>query len=154
MTAYFLDSSALIKRYIPEQGTLWVRSLAVSSAVNSLLVSRITPVEIISGICRRRREGTVTPHVGRAVRILLTRHLQREYGVIDLTAQVIHRSQDLLEQHPLRAYDAIQLASALEGHARLISAGLAPLIFVSADTRLLAAASAEGLRTDDPNGHP
>lgn len=50
MTSYFLDSSALVKRYILEQGTVWVRLIAASSAKNSLLVSRITPVEVISTI--------------------------------------------------------------------------------------------------------
>jgi uncharacterized protein len=154
LTCYFLDSSALIKRYILEQGTVWMRAIVAPSAGNTLLVSRITPVEVISGVCRRQREGAVTPRVARAVRVLLTQHLQRDYRAIDLVEHVIQQSQDLLERYPLRAYDAIQLASALEGQARLISAELAPLIFVSADTRLLAAASAEGLSTDDPNSHP
>jgi predicted nucleic acid-binding protein len=61
---------------------------------------------------------------------------------------------DSLERHPLRAYDALQLASALESDTRLVGAGLAPLVFVTADTRLLAAASAEGLAIEDPNAHP
>jgi hypothetical protein len=36
----------------------------------------------------------------------------------------------------------------------LVAAGLAPLVFLSADTRLLAVAMAESLTTDDPNAHP
>jgi predicted nucleic acid-binding protein len=60
----------------------------------------------------------------------------------------------LLERHPLRAYDAIQLASALIANDALLTAGFAPLIVLAADDRLLDAAQAEGLMTDNPNAHP
>jgi predicted nucleic acid-binding protein len=53
----------------------------------------------------------------------------------------------------LRAYDSIQLATALEVYARLVSAGQT-LNFIAADTRLLQAALAAGLPTDNPNNHP
>ncbi len=76
-----------------------------------------------------------------------------EYSVIELSEPIIQRSEDLLLAYPLRAYDAVQLASALDNAARLTAAGLASPLFVSADRRLLAAAEAEGLATDDPNQH-
>jgi predicted nucleic acid-binding protein len=88
------------------------------------------------------------------VRLLIDRHTRREYVVIGLTPQVVRRAQDLLAAHPLRTYDAVQLASALESNIRLVIAQLAPVIFVSADARLLVAAAAEGLLTEDPNTHP
>jgi hypothetical protein len=56
--------------------------------------------------------------------------------------------------HPLRTYDAVQLASALESTTRLVAAGLLPLRFVSADARLLVAAATEGLMTEEPQAHP
>jgi len=63
---------------------------------------------------------------------------------------ILQSAQDLLEKHPLRAYDAIQLASAVDTHTKLISANLQPLIFVSADTRLLSAAVSEGVQVYHP----
>jgi hypothetical protein len=39
MTAYFLDSSALIKRYVIETGTNWVSSITDSRAGNGLLTA-------------------------------------------------------------------------------------------------------------------
>jgi uncharacterized protein len=60
----------------------------------------------------------------------------------------------LLDMHPLRAYDAIQLASALAANTKLSVAGLPASIFVSADVQLLSVAIAEGLTVDDPNTHP
>ena len=89
-----------------------------------------------------------------AIRLLLHRHVTREYMVVELTAPIIQDAEDWLDKHPLRAYDAIQLASALTANTRLIEAALAPLVFVSADVRLLTAATAEGLIVEDPNAHP
>ena len=88
------------------------------------------------------------------MRLLIDRHALREYVVIGLTPQVVRRAEDLLAGHPLRTYDAVQLASALESNTPLVIAGLSPLIFVSAATRLLVAAATEGLMTKDPNAHP
>ena len=154
MTAYFLDSSALVKRYVPETGTAWVRTITTPSAGNSILVARMMPAEVISGVWRRVREGTIAPRIAQAIRLLVDRHTRREYLVIELSARIVQRAEDLLAQYPLRAYDALQLASALESNTRLARAGLAPLVFVTADTQLLAAASAEGLAIEDPNAHP
>jgi hypothetical protein len=154
MTHYFLDSSALVKRYVVEVGTSWIRSITLSSAGNSIIIAQIAQVEVVSGAMRRKRDGTITAQTARATRLLVDRHVSREFRVIGLTGQIVQRAEDLLEVHPLRAYDSIQLASALESNTRLVAAGLSPLTFISADSRLLSAAAAEGLTTDDPNAHP
>jgi predicted nucleic acid-binding protein len=154
VTDFFLDSSALVKRYVPEQGTAWVRAIAAPAAGRSILIAQLTPVEVVSGTWRRVREGTIAPRTARAIRLLVDRHAQRDYLVIGLAAQIVQRAENLLEQHALRAYDAIQLASALESNARLVAGGLVPLTYVAADQRLLTAASAEGLAIDDPMAHP
>jgi len=151
---YFLDSSALIKRYINEQGTMWVRSITPPSTGNTIIIAQVTQVEIFSGISRRRREGLIPPRTTQAIRLLLHRHVKREYMVIELTTPIIEGAEVVLDQYPLRAYDALQLASALAAHMRFTEAILAPLVFVSADVRLLTAATAEGLTVDDPNAHP
>lgn len=135
-------------------GTAWVRALALPTAGHTLLIAQVTPAEIVSGVARRRREGTIPARAAHAIRLLVDRHARREYLVIALQTPVLQRAEDLLEAHPLRAYDAVQLASALESNSRLVAAGLPPLVFVSADNRLLTVASAEGLTTDDPNAHP
>jgi predicted nucleic acid-binding protein len=88
------------------------------------------------------------------VRLLFDRHGRREYVVIGLTPQVVRRAEDLPAVHPLRTYDAVQLASALESISRIVAAELSPVRFVSADARLLVAAATEGLMTEDPNAHP
>lgn len=59
----------------------------------------------------------------------------------------------LIDHHPLRAYDALQLATALQLADALRSEGLS-LTFVSADERLCTAAEQEGLVTVNPNHLP
>jgi len=67
---------------------------------------------------------------------------------------IVLLARDLLDRHPLRAYDAVQLASAIVANQALIAANLPPLVFVSADDRLNAVAATEGLAVDNPNLHP
>ncbi len=66
---------------------------------------------------------------------------------------IISRARDLLDRYPLRAYDSVQLASALVANQALVLRKLPPLIFVSADDRLVKVATAEGLATENPNSH-
>ena len=61
VNVYFLDTSALVKRYIVETGTPWVQTITNPAAQNILLISRLTCVEISSAISRRKRESTLTP---------------------------------------------------------------------------------------------
>jgi len=80
-------------------------------------------------------------------------HTGGQYHTIGLSTTIVRRAGNSLLAHPLRAYDAVQLASVLDMKEQLAYTSLAPPIFVSADRRLLAAAEAEGLVTDDPNRH-
>lgn len=54
----------------------------------------------------------------------------------------------------LRAFDAIQLSSALLANQLAMAQGLPAVIFLSADNRLTTAAQSEGLRVDNPNRYP
>jgi predicted nucleic acid-binding protein len=154
VTAYFFDSSALVKRYVPELGGEWVRAVVVPSAGNTILIAHITLVEVTSAAMRRWRDGDISLRTARAIRLLLHRHASGEYGVLRLTEAVVQRAGTLLEQHPLRAYDAVQLATAIEANERLVATEMAGLLFVSADTRLLAAAVTEGMVTENPTTLP
>ncbi len=61
MANYFCDSSALAKRYVSETGTAWVQALIAPTAGNEVYVARITLVELVSAITRRKRNGDLTP---------------------------------------------------------------------------------------------
>ena len=61
--------------------------------------------------------------------------------VVELTPEVVARSQELLQRHVLRAGDAVQLASCL----RLRDELQEPITFVAFDDRLTQAARKEKL---------
>jgi predicted nucleic acid-binding protein len=63
-----------------------------------------------------------------------------------ISDRVLDLASDLIAQHPLRAYDALQLAGCL---ALKTTAPEAP-VFVCADQRLLHQAETEGLVSLDP----
>ena len=58
MSVYFFDSSALVKRYVQENGSEWVRQ-ATALQKHVILVSRITYVEVLSAFARLQREGKI-----------------------------------------------------------------------------------------------
>lgn len=60
MSAYYLDASALVKRYVNELGSAWVRSLLASPQADLLFTSRMTIIEVTSAFARRLREGSLT----------------------------------------------------------------------------------------------
>ena len=60
----------------------------------------------------------------------------------------------LANSYELRAYDAVQLAVAIEVNRIYQTKGSGPVILVSSDRDLNAAATAEGLAVEDPTTHP
>lgn len=154
MIAYYFDSSALIKRYITETGSGWVRQLFPSPHDALFITCRLTIPEIYSAFARRRREGTVSQDNYTTNIRAFDHDSMTIYRIIELTADVTHLSRRLLEQHPLRASDAVQLASALTANRLLVDAGLPPLLFLCGDNHLLDIAITEALTGDNPNDHP
>lgn len=151
MSTYYLDASALIKRYVTETGSSWIRALFRPENGHLFITSRLTLVEVFSAFARRRREGSVAvADYDTNVRAFRS-DSATDYRLIDLTTDVVDLSQHLLEQHPLRANDAVQLATALIANRSLTGAGLSGLVFLSADNRLNSVAQAEELVFEDPN---
>ena len=60
MADYFLDSSALVKRYVRETGSAWVTGILDPLSKNEVFVAAITGVEIVAAVSRRARGGTIT----------------------------------------------------------------------------------------------
>ncbi len=130
----FFDSSALAKRYLEEPGSERVEALCRESG--SLAVSVICLPEMISTLCRLRREGILTRSRYASARQELVEDLA-DATLCDLTPPVIAQAVRLLETNPLRAMDALHVGCALEWEAE---------VFVSSDHRQIAAARKAGLR--------
>ena len=154
MTAYFLDSSALVKRYISETGSAWVQQITDPQTGNLLFIARITWVEVLSAFARRQREGSLTSADVAQVKNEFRSDLNTQYQVIELDVTVAERAGQLVEQYPLRAYDAVQLASVLLLQPAFATTQSTLPIFLSADNRLSTVAIGLGLLFDNPNHHP
>jgi predicted nucleic acid-binding protein len=153
MAHYFFDTSGLVKRHVIEAGSPWVKSLVRAKAGHTLYISRITAVEVTSAITRRQRGGHLSAAQAGAMLGHFRRHLVQRYTVLEPTPSLLSDAARLARAHGLRAYDAVQLATALEVHSDHQNAGVGPVTLVSADGELNAAATAEGLAVEDPASH-
>lgn len=136
MTRYF-DASALVKRYVRERGTVTVRRLLASGVIAT---SRLSEVEISSGIARRAREGSFTNRTRDRMIAALQADLPA-LAIVEMIPEITADARALLLRHPLRAGDAIQLAS-----CRYLQQQLGEQVpFVAFDLHLLTAAEGEGL---------
>jgi len=75
------------------------------------------------------------------------------YPSIEVDDEVINLAKGLVTRRALRAYDAIQLASAMILNKDRKKAKLDPLVFISADNSLNTAGELEGLNVDNPNSY-
>ena len=131
-----VDSSAMAKRHIQETGTEQVlRRLAEADEV---VVSILVVPEIASALNRRRREGAIS-HAQYEAHMRDVREDIPGMRILELSEAVVRRAIACLERAPLRASDAIHVATALE-------AGVDRL--VTADRRQIEAAKAMGLRVE------
>jgi uncharacterized protein len=148
MPRYFLDSRALVKRYRTETGTDTIEHL-FAEPDRRILVSRLALVEFHSCFARLVREGALSEaEFGRLVARLKADVANRVFFVTAVSGARLQDASNLLATyaltHPIRALDAIQLATAQGLHRRTRLAGM-----VAADKRLLASASACGLPVID-----
>lgn len=153
MTIYFIDSSALVKRYINELGSDYVLEIFNPSLNHEVFIAAITGVEIIAAIVRRSRGGSINSVDATVLSNQFRNDYQTEYQIIEITENIITQGMQFAETYALRGYDAVQLAA---GYAvnQLCLANDLSLTFVCADNQLNLAASTEGLIVENPNSYP
>jgi predicted nucleic acid-binding protein len=126
----FFDSSALVKRYVAEEGRDMVNSMIEEA--NLVAVSRLAYAEVLSALMRRRAAFFADDALF-AARIEEFREDWRDFALFDKT----------------RGADSIHLSTAL----RVRKTVSPDLVFVVSDRELLAAARKELLKVIDPQ-HP
>ena len=136
---YFLDTSALVKRFVSERGSTEVRHLFTRGRV--LAASRLAYPELVASTVRMWREGRMTEARRDEILASIPQCIAGLNLVVEVRGPLLAQIAALLLRRALRAYDAVQLASAL-----LIKESGA-VDFWSADARLVEAAKAEKLRT-------
>lgn len=140
MSLVYLDTSALVKLCVLETGTplavgLWTHA-------DALVTSRIADAEVRSVLAAAERIGRIDAAPAAAARERWD-ELWPCLVLVEVGAEVAKHAGDLVDRRPLRAGDAIHLASAL------LFTEVKPL-FAAWDRRLAAAARAEGLTVLPP----
>jgi uncharacterized protein len=153
---YYLEPSALVKYYVTEPGSTWVRQV-VDEEANVLVSAEITIAEVAAALGVIALMGRISRRQRDAFWGRFTRDLLRRYEFLPTRRTIITRAAALYLKHPLRGFDAIHLASGLQLQDTLAQqeAGDNALssTYVTSDDRLLTAAQAEGLTVENSFWH-
>ena len=107
---WYCDSSAVAKRYIREVGSQWFSREANK---HSVIIAQISIVEVRAAVAFRVRTGSLSAFAAYKARQRFASHLNVSADqALPLTNSVLEAASQLVFRHPLRAYDAVQLATA------------------------------------------
>lgn len=115
MGVVYLDTSALVKLYAAEEHSAWVRGLVrgTEGTGNSVAASAVSYVEARAALAAKKRSGAIRPeHANRAEYMLFT-DFRDLLLVRPVSEGVLLLAAELPSRCGLRAYDAVQLATAL-----------------------------------------
>lgn len=132
----YLDSSALAKRYVREPGTDRVNERCREA--REIALGAICVPEIVSALSRLLREG----HLGRRQYSTLKAGFAADVeqaSMVPMDEDVLGRAVTVIERIPLKALDAVHIASGLSCSCDL---------FVTADRRQARAARRAGLTVE------
>jgi uncharacterized protein len=150
MANAFLDTSALVKYYHPEDGTSEVTRIVEESG-SLHYISRLSLVETVSAFAVKVRIGQIDEQAWNELRRRFYHDIgQGRFRIMPVNTSRYQEATQLIERHVrsrLRTLDAIQLAVALA----LSQQGMLDH-FVCADQTLCETAIAEGLTVINPRG--
>lgn len=159
MALYYFDASALVKYYILEPGSTWIRELVdakspdEASQANLTFISEASITECAAAFAVLHRTQRISRRTQDAAFRAFMQHIAvGRLNTIPIVTADFQMAAHLTQTHPLKAYDAVQLTVALHRNQNLAIHDLA-LTFVSGDAALITAARAEGLLTENPFDH-
>lgn len=143
--ALYLDTSALLKLFVEEDGSGRVRALAEGRlGADVLLVSRLGYTEASISLARMVHLGRISPADLPHHLVSLEDYWDQSIQEVELSEEILEEARQLAQRFPLRAYDAIHLASAREAKRMLRGMFDGELRFLAFDAALLKAAQAVG----------
>ncbi len=110
---YYCDSSAITKIYLEEAGSSFMREIRRNMPNDDIFVNDIAGPEVLSAMYRRFRAGDLTSELIAEACKDFKRDYQGYFHRISLLDLIIDLAMQLIEKHPLRGYDSVQLATAL-----------------------------------------
>lgn len=151
MNSFFLDGSALAKRYVSEIGSALVDVILDTVAEPRIYLLNIGFAEVVSVLVRKKNAGGISATVFNQALLNLEREVIRSVGkhLLSFDNSVASDALPFIIKHAINSTDAIILRVALD-IAQLSRAGGDDIVLVASDQRLLRAAQVEGLSTFNP----
>ena len=134
----YLDTSALVKKYVEESRSAEVRECIAQH--QSTATATISRAECAASFARAVRRGSLTETAARTGHRQFVREW-KTYMRIRVTESLVERADDVAWTFRLRGYDAVHLAAALEWHDRMDE----PITVATFDQDLWRAAAEAGL---------
>lgn len=110
----FADSSALVKLYVPEAHHRAVRAIS-----DPIVISTLAHVEVPAAFWRKHRIGDITSDDTMVLSASFSADAVGQdlpaprFATVPVSGRVVDSAADAVARYPLRAFDAVQLASAL-----------------------------------------
>ncbi len=139
----YLDTSALVKKYVDEKHSAEV--IALWKSAWGVVTSAVAYAELLAAVYRKAAESR---RQKAGIERIIDR-FQEDWSsliVVEVDSRLNETIRKVLARHALRGFDAIHLASALT----IGSVAAGDLLFGCYDARLNQAAGAEGLQTLPP----
>ena len=151
MMFFFLDASALAKRYVAELGTPLLDLLFGNVPASRLVVLNVGFAEVVSVLVRRKNAGRLSAATFAQALLHLSREIIHAANLhkVEATNTLVIAALVHIENHSINATDAIALHAAL-GLAQFARSQGDDLVLVASDQRLLRAAQTQRLTVFDP----
>jgi predicted nucleic acid-binding protein len=145
----YLDSSAIVKRYIEEKGSESIDAVYAGLEKEGSLRAAFSSWnvgEVFGAIDGRKQRGDLDDRsMAEAVKLFVgeTRKFvaMRKLMVLPIDGITLEESRDLIVKHHIYQADALQLATARRSGSTMI---------LTADRKLVACAESEGMQVADP----
>jgi len=142
----YVDSSALVKKYVEETGSDRVLKLMARSGF--VVTSKLAYPELLAGLSRKKREKGITEKDHRDA-LADFESDWNAFLIIEFQDELLAVIKQLTMKHALKGADLVHLASALW----IQKAAKEKVTFVASDIQLLRAAKAEKLEVTNPEGN-
>jgi len=148
MAVFYLDASAILKRYRTEKGTEIVDDIYDGRGVQHIiLTSQLTCIEVESVAARARKAGILNGHQYRTLLGAFSRDLSEGLRLVAIGPERLVEAAEVVREVPLRSLDAIHYTVVRRLNMMW---GSHPFVFVGSDRELLDACHSNGIKYVDP----
>jgi predicted nucleic acid-binding protein len=145
MEVLFFDTSALVKRYYEEPGTELVDDLVEDD--RRVTITSLAVIETISAFRRKYNRRQISESDTDGLLAAFFGEALDDFVIVPMEESIQQFSFDLILEDDLRTLDSLQLAAALALDGEEMD-----IVFISADSDLVAVANDRGLQTVNPDG--